>query len=69
MPRLNIERSGNVLRLSWPATAADYVLESNQHLSTGSWIPTTDTPSVEGDLKVIIITISDLQGFYRLRRP
>jgi len=65
---LEFERNQTGSRLSWPATAQNYVLEeSDQLLSTGWQIVTTQRLVVGDKLTVQIQTTAD-RRFFRLRR-
>jgi hypothetical protein len=67
--RVQITRSGEELTISWPAEAADYVLEAASSLSADSWTTVTSTPTInETDRSVRLPVTGDAQ-FFRLRMP
>lgn len=61
--------SGGGITVSWPASAADYVLEANSALSSSGW---TAVPSnqvgTEGGNRVFADSVSGAARFFRLRR-
>ena len=57
----------NTLRLSWPASATGYHLESSATL-TGAWSEVTETPALENNQFVVEIPIANGQRFLRLRQ-
>ena len=63
-PALSVERSGGTLRITWPATATGYVLESASTLSGATW---TAVSGVSGS-SVMITPATGVQ-FFRLRQP
>jgi hypothetical protein len=69
-PKLTIVSSGGTVMISWPASAADFVLETADALiSPILWQPVTIPPVTIGDKKVLTVNASSGQSFYRLRRP
>ncbi len=59
--------NGNV-RLSWPASAAGFVLQSTPALP-GGWADSNATVTTEGDQSVVLIAPTDQARFFRLARP
>ncbi|MBI4326229.1 MAG: hypothetical protein HY674_13340 [Chloroflexi bacterium] len=57
---------GNV-RLSWPSTASDFVLQFT-HALPGGWADSTASVNVEGDEFVVLVQPVDAATFYRLRK-
>jgi hypothetical protein len=53
--------------LSWPATAAGYVLETTASLTSPTWEIVTNAPVVAGDRYVLMNYWSDQTRFFRLR--
>ena len=53
------------LRLSWPASATSYSLQTAASLG-GSWQAVADAPTVVGDQSVVEVTPAGSAGFYRL---
>jgi hypothetical protein len=65
--RLSAElTASDTLRLSWPASATGYFLESGVSLAD-DWSPMTEIPTLEGDQYVVTIPTSGNQRFFRLR--
>lgn len=61
-PQLLLTVNGNVLELSWPADAGDFVLESNSDLK-GEWQPLTQAGTSRAQ-----VPLSAPEAFFRLRR-
>jgi len=66
-PRLDIASVGGTTVLSWPATAAGYVLETTASLTSPTWEIVTNAPVVVGDRYVLTNYWSDQTRFFRLR--
>jgi len=67
---LNIKLVANTIRLSWPALATDFFLESATSLSPiASWSSNAVTPTVLGFSNVLTLPADKPLSFYRLRRP
>jgi hypothetical protein len=67
---LDIRRTAavNAIHVSWPAAAADFVLESRLDLSpTSQWVLSSTTPWREGDQFIVTEFASAPQKFFRLR--
>ena len=59
-----------VIRLTWPISAAGYILECNTEIEGGTWTEVPWPVQVEGDEFVVIDdTSASTQKFYRLRLP
>lgn len=54
-----------MIRLAWPAAAADYILEESATIEAPQWAPANVTPSVEGVQNVVRISPTGTR-FYRL---
>ena len=66
---LHIELVTNIIRLSWPALATDFFLESATSLSPiASWSSNAVTPTVFGSSNVVTLPADQRLNFYRLRR-
>jgi uncharacterized repeat protein (TIGR01451 family)/uncharacterized delta-60 repeat protein len=67
--QLTVARSGNNVSISWPASAANYVLESaNTLVSPVTWSTVTTPPAVlVGDQKVVTVGATNDGRFFRLR--
>jgi len=61
--------NGNgMLRLTWPAESTNFVLESTPTLLPTQWRTVTNpAPTVEGSTKVVTITNTGTDAYYRLR--
>lgn len=68
--QLGIERSADGVRLSWPATATGFTLESTSALLPETlWSPLTNDAQTVGD-RFVLTTDSDTgAAFFRLRKP
>jgi hypothetical protein len=62
--RITYQRIGNNLILTWPASAADYTLQSTPSLTNPNWQPVA---GVSGTC--VTVTISGGNRFYRLFKP
>lgn len=65
---LNLKRSGETLRLSWPATGSNFVLETCGGLSLSTWSAVPQAPVVSGRELVVTNEVSNTTRYYRLRR-
>jgi len=60
----------DTVRLSWPSTSTGYTLQRNASLSNpAGWTAVTPAPSVVGGEYVGIVTATNAQQFFRLRKP
>jgi hypothetical protein len=66
---LRIGRSGNQTRISWPASASQFRLQTSLTLSNPSWNNFNQVPVSVGDELVVTNGFSDDVRFYRLVRP
>jgi hypothetical protein len=66
-PRLDLARTGNLLRLSWPSDAPDYVLEIKEGFLS-EWREADEVPVVENGENVVMTNVAQPIRFYRLRR-
>ena len=68
-PPVRTVRSGNNLTVSWPLSAAGFVLESSPSLSPPNWQPVLTPPANDGvNFSVTVVTVSGT-GYFRLRKP
>jgi uncharacterized repeat protein (TIGR01451 family) len=69
--KLTVGRSGNNFVISWPASAASYILESANTLNTPiTWSQVTTPPAqLVGDQKVVTVGTTNASRFFRLRAP
>ena len=67
--QLTVSRSGNNFIISWPASAANYILESATALNSPiSWSQVTTPPAqLVGDQKVVTVGTTNAIRFFRLR--
>ena len=68
-PNLSISRAGNNVNLSWPVSAAGYVLESASAASGGAWTAVATPAVVAGDKNTVAVDSTTGTKFYRLRKP
>ncbi|MEK7677502.1 MAG: RHS repeat-associated core domain-containing protein, partial [Verrucomicrobiota bacterium] len=69
MPRLTIKQLGNAVELSWPASAADFTIETtDSQASQIQWVELTNSAVVVGGQNTITVSPSDSTRFYRLRK-
>ena len=60
--------TNGMLRLTWPAESTNYVLESTPTLLPTQWRTVTNpAPTVEGASRVVTITNTGTDAYYRLR--
>ncbi|MEW6159900.1 MAG: LamG-like jellyroll fold domain-containing protein, partial [Verrucomicrobiota bacterium] len=65
-PALDFARNGTSITLTWPASAAGFVLESADQLPGANW---TVVPfQTQGDVNTATVTTSKAQQFFRLRK-
>jgi pimeloyl-ACP methyl ester carboxylesterase len=68
-PVLALERLGNKVSISWPASAADFVLQMTESLAPLSWIAVTNNVVIVGDRNTLAVETLSSSAFYRLCRP
>ena len=66
-PQLAIERSGNQLLLSWPASVTNFVLESSLSLAPANWITVTNVPVAADATQTVTSDLSAQTKFFRLQ--
>jgi uncharacterized repeat protein (TIGR01451 family)/uncharacterized delta-60 repeat protein len=66
--KLTVSRSGNNFIMSWPASAANYILESANTLNAPiTWSQVTTPPAqLVGDQKVVTVGTTNASRFFRL---
>jgi len=70
IPRsLEVSRTGDQVRLSWPATGSNYVVEATASLQEPVWEQLNQTPVPAGDRLTITEPLSPTQRLFRLRKP
>ena len=68
-PRINITRAANLVHLSWPASAQEFVLEYSFRLTPGAeWLPVDVEPYEEDGLMHAILPAMFGRQWFRLRR-
>ncbi len=65
-PPLNIAPMNGGVLLSWPTTAAGYVIESTPSLTSPVWETATNVPVISGDSYILTNYWSDQTRFFRL---
>ena len=69
-PLLNVQESGGNFLLTWPATAADYVLQSTPDLAPPLvWTSVSQTPVLTNGEFEVSLTITNTSTLFRLFRP
>ena len=66
-PRLTISKANNLVQITWPASASDFVLQEAPSLN-GTWTNSADQGAIQGDLKSVSISPAGAMKFYRLRK-
>ncbi|MBM3837674.1 MAG: hypothetical protein FJ398_06875 [Verrucomicrobia bacterium] len=64
---LRVEVSGKNILLSWPSSAAGFIVEVSDSLASPNWTPASLTPVVTGETTSAKIPILSGSKFYRLR--
>jgi hypothetical protein len=68
-PRMDVERVGDFVRISWPASAQGFVLEYAFNLSsTASWLPVEIEPSESDGRKEVLVPASFARQWFRLKK-
>jgi len=67
-PKLSVSLSGKNALLSWPASAAGFVLESSATLSPANWSSVATAPAVAGGQNSVTVDASSGTRFYRLKK-
>lgn len=67
-PTLAIQRVGASVKLSWPASAAGFALQSSAAASPAAWTAVGTAPSQVGDNMEVTVTPDGAAKFYRLAR-
>jgi hypothetical protein len=69
-PLLTVTRSGNNVRIAWPASATGFVLEGRVTLDASSnWEGVDQEPEQSGEERFLLLPASAAQSFYRLAVP
>lgn len=67
-PALAVQRAGNTLELSWPASATGYALQSTTSLTAPSWTAVAGTPTQDGARLELSVPLEGTARFFRLRK-
>jgi hypothetical protein len=67
-PQLRVELIDNVIRISWPASAAGFSLQSTTNLpaATNAWAAVTNVPVVTDLRYTVTNNLSGSRKYYRL---
>jgi len=68
-PQLAVNHAGNNAVLSWPVSAAGFVLEYTTTLAPPDWTLDPNTPVVIGDQNSVTVEATSGTKFYRLKKP
>ena len=72
-PAITINRTqtpdGPAIVLAWPTALVGAVLESAADPVTAPWTPVSITPAVEGNLSTVMVPLSEVTGYFRLKLP
>jgi len=72
-PAITIKRTqtpdGPALVLAWPTALVGAVLESAAAPVTAPWTPVSITPTVKGNLSTVMVPLSEVTGYFRLKLP
>jgi hypothetical protein len=66
-PQLNIVPMNGAIMLTWPTTAAGYVIESTPSLTSSVWETATNVPAISGSSYILTNSWTDQTRFFRLR--
>ena len=67
--RANVGWADNALRLSWPVSQANFVIEAADSLANPFWQTVNVTPQVEGTQRVVTLPDDGSSRFFRLKLP
>jgi hypothetical protein len=67
-PVLDIAYEGNTVSINWPASAANYVLQTTDNLTDPDWQPVAATPSLANNQLTVTLTMTTgTTQFFRLQ--
>jgi hypothetical protein len=66
--KIQVHRSGGLLRISWPQSAIGFVLESAYSPLASEWTTVPETPVTEGDQNIVTVEAGSGARFFRLRK-
>ncbi len=64
--RLSVQRSGEMLMLSWPECPAAHLERADSLVSPVSWTTVTNPPTTGGGQKSVTLMPTGNAGYYRL---
>jgi hypothetical protein len=67
--KLGIDRQGDKVILSWPATSAGFQLQSADSVATLNWINVNDAVVKVGDNNQVTLTPGAAARFFRMKKP
>jgi hypothetical protein len=67
-PRLDIAVAGSLFVLSWPDSAAGYVLQSTPTLGPANWQDVTNMPVLVSGRYAMTNGVAGGSGYYRLKK-
>jgi hypothetical protein len=67
-PRLDIALAGSLFVLSWPDSAAGYVVQSTATLGPANWQDVTNMPVLLSGQYALTNAVGSGSGYYRLRK-
>jgi hypothetical protein len=68
-PRLQISAAANLVSVSWPTSATNYILETSSNLGTlNNWTPVSDTPQIVGEQFMLTFGATNSAQYFRLTR-
>jgi len=72
-PAITVNRTqtpdGPAIVLAWPTALVGAVLESAADPVTSPWTPVSITPAVEGEVSTVMVLLSEVTGYFRLKLP
>jgi hypothetical protein len=69
-PALTIAHVDKTIRVSWPASATGFALQSSGSITSApGWQPELNTPQVVGDQNEVTLEIGAGPRFFRLMKP
>jgi hypothetical protein len=68
-PQLQISYAANLVSVSWPTSATNYILETSSNLGTlNNWTPVSDTPQIVGEQFMLTFGATNSAQYFRLTR-
>jgi hypothetical protein len=65
---VTIKPTGSAVRVSWPTTGTNFLLEAREDLRAGNWTEVSQPPVIDKDECIVTNETSGPSAFYRLRR-